>query len=61
VAAGRWYLAADAEQPDLAGSPGFGEHTLQILGELGYSPADAEALRERGEAAGGPAARRLAG
>jgi len=52
VTAGRWYLAADSRQPELTRSPGFGEHTMQILGELGYSPAEAQALRERGEAAG---------
>jgi crotonobetainyl-CoA:carnitine CoA-transferase CaiB-like acyl-CoA transferase len=61
VAAGRWYLAADSEQPELADSPRFGEHTMQILGELGYSPAEADALLERGDAAASPAAHQLAG
>ena len=61
VAAGRWYLASDSEQPELADSPGFGEHTMQILGELGYSPAEADALRDRGDAAAGPAPHRQAG
>jgi crotonobetainyl-CoA:carnitine CoA-transferase CaiB-like acyl-CoA transferase len=28
--------------------PALGEHTDQVLAELGYSPADVSALRERG-------------
>ncbi|MGL4291586.1 MAG: CaiB/BaiF CoA transferase family protein [Phreatobacter sp.] len=29
-------------------APGFGEHTAELLGELGYSAADQAALRQRG-------------
>jgi crotonobetainyl-CoA:carnitine CoA-transferase CaiB-like acyl-CoA transferase len=49
VAAGRWYAAAVHDQVELAEPPAFGEHSIQILGELGYSAAECDALRERGE------------
>uniref|UniRef100_UPI003F68558F hypothetical protein n=1 Tax=Acinetobacter baumannii TaxID=470 RepID=UPI003F68558F len=29
-------------------APGFGEHTAELLGELGYSATDQAVLRQRG-------------
>ena len=35
--------------------PGLGEHTREVLAELGYSEAEIGALFDSGAAAGGPA------
>jgi crotonobetainyl-CoA:carnitine CoA-transferase CaiB-like acyl-CoA transferase len=42
-------FVADADGPSLGGRlPGLGEHTEQVLGELGYAPQDIQDLRAAG-------------
>jgi crotonobetainyl-CoA:carnitine CoA-transferase CaiB-like acyl-CoA transferase len=46
-------LLSDTPARLLGGAPALGEHTVEALAEVGYTPAEIAALHERGALATG--------